>query len=795
MEGQSREVFISYHTETGGDVVRKICAALEGVGISCWYAPRDVGPNYAQSIVEAIRGCRVFLLVLNEKSNVSAHVLNEINCAFDRFKNHEDITLLPFRIDQCGLSDDIYYYLGRIHIMDGGLPPELLRIQELVDRVSRLLGRESARDISLPGPAAKGDTVTYRIVGSTVYPDSRFVGREAELAAIHEQLEEQENKVFLVGMGGIGKSEIVRMYLKRYAPNYDVMLWLSYERSLCHTLASDTAFPIRGLGRTDFPGDSDEDYFRRKLRILKEIADRRVLLIVDNFDVPDDPDLEAFTGGEYAVIFTTRCHQDSGRLPEIDIRPVADREEQMAMFRAEYTRSSDEKGTACVNEILDQLDGHPLSIRLVASTMQSRRIQPEKMNALLREGASAMAHQNARAADLIFGRLRQVFQLSTLSEEEQYLLKNLSLVPLRGIPVETLFDWCGLDDFDLIDDLIRRSWVIHDPVADEVHLHPLVSDLMAEALEQDPGCCEQFLTNLEKTSESVFNTTWEYKQWLFDMAGSTYDRLPDKHPLKGLTLQARGKMMHHLSLYRDAIGFFREAIPQTEDLLRRLDLYDRIAQCCQLSGDPAGCRDAALEALPLIETPVPDHLAIPYTQLMSRLSESSRDLGEYDAAVSYARRGMEYEHLLPAHSQGWPEYHLARTLYMRGDLDESERVLEQALARFRELGGDWAVSLGSDLLGQVKMAQGELDRALELSLMVWDALLPQLGPEHADMANSLQWRGNIYRAMGDADKARGCYMQSAEIYRKLKCPDRAAQIQKLAEQELQGTILSCKNLF
>ena len=119
--------FISYHTETGKDAVRKICAALEGAGISCWYAPRNVGANYAQSIVEAIRECRVFLLVLNEGSNVSAHVLNEINCAFDRFRAHEDITLLPFRIDQCTLSDDIYYYLGRIHIMDGILPPELLR--------------------------------------------------------------------------------------------------------------------------------------------------------------------------------------------------------------------------------------------------------------------------------------------------------------------------------------------------------------------------------------------------------------------------------------------------------------------------------------------------------------------------------------------------------------------------------------------------------------------------------------------------------------------------------------------
>lgn len=398
MNKQPREVFISYHTDTGGDAVRKICAALEGVGISCWYAPRNVGPNYAQSIVEAIRGCRVFLLVLNEKSSVSAHVLNEINCAFDRFRNHEDIALLPFRIDQCALSDDIYYYLGRIHIMDGALPPELLRIQELVDRVTRLLGREPSREISLPvAPAAPGSgtaaegggTFRYRIVGSRVYPDNHFTGREAELEAIHRNLNGPENKVFLVGMGGIGKSEIARMYLKCHAQEYDVVLWLAFEGSLRRTLLSDAAFPIQGLNRVDFPGDSDQDYFQRKLRILRQIADRRVLLVVDNFDVPDDPDLESFTGGEYAVLFTTRCRQENGRLPEIDVGPITDRSQLLAIFRAEYTRALDPQGLAWVDRILDQLEGHPLSIRLVASTMQSRRIPPEKMDALLREGAAS----------------------------------------------------------------------------------------------------------------------------------------------------------------------------------------------------------------------------------------------------------------------------------------------------------------------------------------------------------------------------------------------------------------------
>lgn len=182
----NRDVFISYHTDSAAHIVKKICAALEGAGINCWYAPRNCGPDYACSIVEAIRHCRVFLLILNEQSNLSAHVHNEINCAFDRFKNHEDIVLLPFRIDHCELSDDVYYYLGRIHIMDGALPTEAQRIRELTDRITMLLGKEPVyAGISDAGTLAKrlsgaafGATErTYSLTGTIVYPDNHLDGK------------------------------------------------------------------------------------------------------------------------------------------------------------------------------------------------------------------------------------------------------------------------------------------------------------------------------------------------------------------------------------------------------------------------------------------------------------------------------------------------------------------------------------------------------------------------------------------------------------------------------------------
>ena len=75
----------------------------------------------------------------------------------------------------------------RIHIMDGVLPPEEIRIQELVARISALLGRQSVRTRkSIAASLGKNnmEKTTYQLIGSMVYPDSSFIGREQELDKI-----------------------------------------------------------------------------------------------------------------------------------------------------------------------------------------------------------------------------------------------------------------------------------------------------------------------------------------------------------------------------------------------------------------------------------------------------------------------------------------------------------------------------------------------------------------------------------------------------------------------------------
>lgn len=762
------EVFISYHTRSSAEAVRQISAALEGVGISCWYAPRNVEGDYASSIVRGINGCRVFLVILNEYADQSEDVRNEINIAFERVRRHEDITILPFRTDDKALSDAVLYYLGRMHMMDGGIPPEMLRIRELLDRISYLLGREAVRTHTEANPET-GAPKQYRLVAAPVYPDNDFVGRERELAEIRRQLSGRKNKLFLVGMGGIGKSQVAMAYCDRFREDHDLVLWVTFDTSLRKTVINDFAFPIDGLDRADYPNEDDAAYFRRKLGILKRVADRNVLIVVDNFDVAEDPDLEEFCAGTYGVLFTTRTHGLSGRLPELEIEAMTAEEDMWALFRAEYRRAiRDEAG---VRMLLERLNGHPLTIRLAASALQSnRRLTPEMLLEIF-DGSG-----NKSAAEAVYGRLRRVFSLAALTEEDLHLLKNLALMPLRGVEVESFYDWCGLDDFDVIDELIRKSWVIHNPATDEVHLHPLLADLLAEELEKDPGCCDALLDTLTEKNRKIIYLNCRDRDLLHACSESALRRLPGSHPKAWNMRWTQATTVFETSQYLPAIDMMRPLLDSAPDLGMLLTVYGKIAHGYCLAGHPAESirwsREGLSKVAHLPEESLSRLAGARKNDFRIRMAEAYRHMHEFDKAVEIMGTVEDnYDRFYgtsPEISRGWAWVHMAVSYFKRNAAGDNEKALEwydKALAQFRKAGDRLSPAYILENVGQIHMRRGEFDKAFAATRQTQELLLEFLGARHIDIGILAALEGNIHRAMGDEEAALRCYAKAREIIR------------------------------
>jgi hypothetical protein len=135
----AHDVFISYSSKDKA-IADAVCAKLEEQRIRAWIAPRDVPPgaNFAQSIIQAINSCKVFILIWSANTNTSEHILNEINQAFDR-----GITIIPFRIQDIQPTDEMRYYFGRTHWLDAIDPPLESHIATLRDTVQINLDREA----------------------------------------------------------------------------------------------------------------------------------------------------------------------------------------------------------------------------------------------------------------------------------------------------------------------------------------------------------------------------------------------------------------------------------------------------------------------------------------------------------------------------------------------------------------------------------------------------------------------------------------------------------------------------
>src|SRR5450631_2789614 len=115
----ARDIFISYSQPDRGSAF-ELVSRLEGEGIQCWIAPRDIAPSadWAAEIMDAISGARAMILVFSANSNQSPQVRREVERAV-----HKQLSILPFRIEDVPPSKSLEFFLSAQHWMDAFPPP------------------------------------------------------------------------------------------------------------------------------------------------------------------------------------------------------------------------------------------------------------------------------------------------------------------------------------------------------------------------------------------------------------------------------------------------------------------------------------------------------------------------------------------------------------------------------------------------------------------------------------------------------------------------------------------------
>src|SRR5215212_243764 len=158
------DIFVSY-ASPDRDVAFRIVAFLEEQGISCWVAPRDVGPgvDYGQAIIDGIEQSRALVLILSDQSNDSMFVKKEVERAVSKTK-----PVLPVRIREVTPSGSLEFFISSAQWVDAFRSPMEQHLLPLVNAIKSLGQPGAAHVQSAPLPPPKKSNNTPVIAGVVV---------------------------------------------------------------------------------------------------------------------------------------------------------------------------------------------------------------------------------------------------------------------------------------------------------------------------------------------------------------------------------------------------------------------------------------------------------------------------------------------------------------------------------------------------------------------------------------------------------------------------------------------------
>lgn len=139
----AHDVFISYSSKDK-PVADAVCAGLEGRGLRCWVAPRDIlpGADWGGAIIDAITGSKVMVLIFSSHANASPQIKREVERAVAK-----GVRLVPFRIEDVALGKTLEYFISTPHWLDALTQPLDAHIAKLAETVRFLAAARDSTEV------------------------------------------------------------------------------------------------------------------------------------------------------------------------------------------------------------------------------------------------------------------------------------------------------------------------------------------------------------------------------------------------------------------------------------------------------------------------------------------------------------------------------------------------------------------------------------------------------------------------------------------------------------------------
>lgn len=315
------------------------------------------------------------------------------------------------------------------------------------------------------------------LLQSPTLSKDRFFGREAALFDLRD-LAASGKKCLISGIGGVGKTELLRQLIRRCVEEQlvDKLAIIPYRKDLTESLLY--AFP-----ELRQPGQEETLNFVLH-RLETETQEGSLLVLVDN--VTGDPDSDAGLARlaklPCTVMLTSRRRQMAGFEEYPLSAPNADA--CALIFRDNYGSPLTEMDRKELNALLSHPDFcHPLTLRLMARAARSKSWSVADLYRTLRESTGLTWMEEGRQVRLE-QILAQLYPASQIPEGGNTLIQLFTLLPRDSYPADTLLKYfpqlfSGEEELTAnLSVLVSRSLLEQD--SSGYSMHPVISQCLRQ---------------------------------------------------------------------------------------------------------------------------------------------------------------------------------------------------------------------------------------------------------------------------------------------------------------------------
>ncbi|MBP0008207.1 tetratricopeptide repeat protein [Roseofilum sp. Belize Diploria] len=634
---------------------------------------------------------------------------------------------------------------GQREILAGQNRLGITLTQEIQESEGRIIGflQQEGKPQKSTGVGAVGDTVPRT---------THWQGRAKELATVYGWLQDQDRKLgIILGIAGMGKSSLVAKVYREHEA-FSGKYWAELgERPKFASLARRVLQELVGIDREIVEKTPDAQVLEL---LINRLQKQNYLLVLDNFEsVLADGEYTEFLQGwldccaQTEILVTTQQEPDLVWV-EPNILPLSglSKREGAQLLQALGIGGTVEE----LEAYAEKVNGHPLTLRLVAGMLQEERGNEATLADL--EQLQVVDVRQLLADERIRGRhRRETVQLLVVLDRSFSLLSSvwqerlLRLTVLRqGFDAALVSAMVGAEVKEKeLRKLAERGVLVK--AEGRYQFQPFIW----EYLQYRAGDVRE----AHERAVEVYDSRCQMPE---DWKTATVEDVQDYVELFYHLCQL-GEYVQAFDVIRNNPGDYKKSVSEFLDIrgynALRIELYLQLVP--HLSNEQDWRYTASLTSL---GNAYRSGIA---TSLMN-LGGTYYYQGDYERALSFHQQSLEIQQQIGDRSGiATSLMNLGGTYYYQGDYERALSYTQQSLKIKREIGDRSGIASSFNNLGLAYNSQGDYESAISFHQQCLE-IQQQIG-DRSGIASSLGNLGSAYHSQGDYEAALSFYQQSLEI--------------------------------